>query len=104
MLLAGDIGGTKTNLAIYSPEGPLGSPLAEKTFPSAHYPNLESLVREFLSEVDVKVDKAAFGVAGPVVGGRVTTTNLPWEIDERPNVIEQDIGEDGSNRRPRTKR
>ena len=82
MLLAGDIGGTKTNLAIYSPEGPLGSPLAEKTFPSARYPNLESLVREFLSEVDVKVDKAAFGVAGPVVGGRVTTTNLPWEIDE----------------------
>lgn len=82
MLLAGDIGGTKTNLAIYSLEGPLGSPLAEKTFPSARYPNLESLVREFLSGVDLKIKKAAFGVAGPVVGGRVTTTNLPWEVDE----------------------
>jgi len=82
MLLAGDIGGTKTNLAIYSPEPPLGAPLAEKTFPSARYRDLESLVREFLSEVDLKVDRAAFGVAGPVVGGRVTTTNLPWEIDE----------------------
>jgi glucokinase len=54
----------------------------EKTFSSACYRNLESLVREFLSEVDLKVDRAAFGVAGPVVGGRVTTTNLPWEIDE----------------------
>jgi glucokinase len=57
-------------------------PLVEKTFSSARYRNLESLVREFLSEVDLKVDRAAFGVAGPVVGGRVTTTNLPWEIDE----------------------
>ena len=82
MLLAGDIGGTKTNLAIYSAEPPLGEPLVEKTFSSARYRNLESLVREFLSEVDLKVDRAAFGVAGPVVGGRVTTTNLPWEIDE----------------------
>jgi len=82
MLLAGDIGGTKTNLAIYSPEPPLGAPHVEKTFSSARYRNLESLVREFLSDVDLKVDRAAFGVAGPVVGGRVTTTNLPWEIDE----------------------
>ena len=81
MLLAGDIGGTKINLAIYSPELPLGVPLVEKTFSSARYRNLESLVREFLSEVDLKVKRAAFGVAGPVVGGRVTTTNLPWEID-----------------------
>jgi glucokinase len=82
MLLAGDIGGTKTNLAIYSPEPPLGEPLAEKTFPSENYSDLESLVRECLSEVDLKVERAAFGVAGPVVGGRVTTTNLPWEIEE----------------------
>jgi glucokinase len=82
MLLAGDIGGTKTNLAIYSPEPPLGEPLAEKTFPSGNYPNLESLVREFLSEVDLKVDRATFGVAGPVVSGRATTTNLPWELEE----------------------
>ena len=82
MLLAGDIGGTKTNLAVYSPGATLGAPLVEKTFLSPRYPNLESLVREFLSQVDLEVDRAAFGVAGPVVGGRVTTTNLPWEIDE----------------------
>ena len=81
MLLVGDIGGTKTNLAIYPSEPPLGEPVAEKTFPSAHYQNLESLVREFLSEVDLEVDRAAFGIAGPVVSGRVTTTNLPWEVD-----------------------
>ena len=82
MLLAGDIGGTKTILAIYASGESPRSPLAEKTFPSRRYSNLESIVREFLSDVDLKVDRAAFGVAGPVVGGRVTTTNLPWEIDE----------------------
>lgn len=82
MLLAGDIGGTKTILAVYAPGKPPRVPVAEKTFPSARYANLESLVREFLSDVDLKVDRAAFGVAGPVVAGRVTTTNLPWQIDE----------------------
>ena len=82
MLLVGDIGGTKTTLAIYDPGAPPGRSIVSKTFPSARYANLESLVREFLSVVDLKVDRAAFGVAGPVVAGRVTTTNLPWQIDE----------------------
>jgi glucokinase len=82
MLLVGDIGGTKTILAIYDPGSPPASPMVSKTFPSASYANLESLVREFLSSLDLDVDRAAFGVAGPVVGRRVATTNLPWEIDE----------------------
>lgn len=82
MLLAGDIGGTKTNLAVFSPEDGLRDPLAEATFPSVHYPSLEALVREFLSQVDLKVERASFGVAGPVVAGRATITNLPWVMEE----------------------
>ena len=82
MLLAGDIGATKTSLAIYSPEGGARAPLSEATFPSTLYPNLESLVREFLDQVDVSVERATFGVAGPVVGSRATITNLSWVIDE----------------------
>jgi len=82
MLLAGDIGGTKTNLGIYSPEKGAREPLVESTFPSLKYPNLETLAREFLDQVDVTVDSASFGVAGPVVKGQVKTTNLPWVIDE----------------------
>jgi glucokinase len=82
MLLAGDIGGTKTNLAIFSPDKGPRAPLAEATFPSAGYLSLEALVREFLSETDLKVDRATFGVAGPVVEGRATVTNLPWEMEE----------------------
>jgi glucokinase len=82
MLLAGDIGGTKTNLGIYSPEKGAREPLAESTFPSLKYPNLETLAREFLDQLDVTVDSASFGVAGPVVKGQAKITNLPWVIDE----------------------
>jgi glucokinase len=81
-LLAGDIGGTKTDLAILSPEAGLRAPLVEATFPSGDYPGLEALAREFLTQVDFKVNRACFGVAGPVVNGRATITNLPWIMTE----------------------
>ncbi|UCE34034.1 MAG: glucokinase [Deltaproteobacteria bacterium] len=82
MLLAGDIGATKTNLGIYSPEKGAREPLVESTFPSPEYPSLETLAREFLDSADVTVDSASFGVAGPVIKGQAKTTNLPWVIDE----------------------
>jgi glucokinase len=82
MLLGGDIGGTKTNLGIYSAEKGPREPMAEATFPSQKYPSLETLVGEFLSQVTLKVDSASFGVAGPVVKGQAKITNLPWVIEE----------------------
>lgn len=82
MLLAGDIGGTKTNLAIFSPEAGPRRPLVEATFPSSHYPSLEALAREFLAQVDLKPERASFGVAGPVVDGQASITNLPWVMTE----------------------
>jgi glucokinase len=82
MLLAGDIGGTKTNLAVYSPEAGLRAPLMEATFPSTDYGSLEALVGGFLSQTGVKVERASFGVAGPVVAGQAEITNLPWVMDE----------------------
>jgi glucokinase len=81
-VLAGDIGGTKTNLAVFTSEAGLRAPLAEATFPSGDYPSLEVLVREFLFRVEAKVDRASFGVAGPVVNGQAKITNLPWVMDE----------------------
>jgi glucokinase len=82
MLLAGDIGGTKTNLAIFSPETGWRVPYAEATFPSANYSSLEALVLEFLAQHNFSIERASFGVAGPVVGGRATITNLPWVMEE----------------------
>jgi glucokinase len=80
MLLAGDIGGTKTNLAIYSPETGPRKPLIEATFPSTEYASLESIVGEFLGQQDLTISRASFGMAGLVVGSEAKITNLPWEI------------------------
>jgi glucokinase len=82
VLLAGDIGGTKTNLALFSHDRGPYSPLAKETFPSGAYPSLEALAHEFLGSVNIQIDRAAFGVAGPVVEGRAKITNLPWEMEE----------------------
>jgi len=82
MLLAGDIGGTKTNVGIYSSDKGPREPLFEGTFPSGQYASLEDLVSKFLSKCSIKVDQAIFGVAGPVVGGLAEITNLPWIIEE----------------------
>jgi glucokinase len=82
MLLAGDIGGTKTNLAVFSSDVGPHKPVAEATYPSGDYPDLETLVAKFLEQSQLVVDRASFGVAGPVVGTRATITNLPWVMEE----------------------
>src|SRR5215469_7168415 len=82
MLLAGDIGGTKTAVGIFSNDAGPYAPLAEDVFHSADYPSLESIARKFLDKTGLKVESASFGVAGPVLAGRVKATNLPWIVDE----------------------
>jgi glucokinase len=91
ILLAGDVGGTKTNLAIFASKDKLRTPLLEAKLPSAHYPSLNSLVKDFLSNVKSSVDCAVFGVAGPVANGRAKITNLPWAMQERQLQEELDI-------------
>jgi glucokinase len=81
MLLAGDIGGTKTNLAIYSPHSRL-SPHIQATFTSADYPSLKALVAQFLLDTNVAVERAVLGVPGPVMEGEAQVTNLPWLVSE----------------------
>jgi len=82
MLIAGDIGGTKTDLAIYSRESGPHTALAQTEVHSADYPSLQAMVMEFLAQVKMSVDVASFDVAGPVINGHVKTTNLPWVLDE----------------------
>jgi len=82
VLLAGDIGGTKTALAIYDPAQGPRVPLVQANFRSAGYGSLEEIAREFLDGTDLLVDRASFGVAGPVVAGSSQATNLPWRMDE----------------------
>ena len=82
MLLAGDIGGTKTTLALYASETIL-TPQHKITYRSADYNSLAEIAQQFLNEVGRSAEKAAFGVAGPVLDGQVKATNLPWVISEQ---------------------
>ena len=106
MILAGDIGGTKTNLALYDWDIDRTEPIRLESFPSRDFTSLEDILQEFLSaqhtplvpnlsetrqseSVDAgttpsdppKIQAACFGIAGPVIENRSHTTNLPWTVD-----------------------
>jgi glucokinase len=81
LVLAGDIGGTKTNLALFSVRGEKLHSESVRTFQSKRYSGLIPVLQEFLAGSDRAIDTASFGIAGPVVDGKVKTPNLPWMID-----------------------
>lgn len=98
MILAGDIGGTKTSLGLYDWTNQRVEPVRLESFPSADYKSLEDIVKEFLEPRDRPVEEdrlekdpeaqgplqlaaACFGVAGPVIDNHSRTTNLPWFVD-----------------------
>lgn len=90
LLLAGDIGGTKTALAVYSAERGPGASLLEAEYPSGKYASLDTLVREFLGTTELAVERACFAVAGPVIAGSSRVTNLPWHLQE--TRLQTDLG------------
>jgi glucokinase len=80
MILAGDIGGTKTHLALFDEGLQL---VAERTYASRDYAACDLILEKWLSEPLPRARIACFGVAGPVKRGHVQTTNLPWVLDAR---------------------
>lgn len=117
MILAGDIGGTKTNLALFDWTTKRVDPTRAQSFHSADFASLEEIIEEFLvppassspAEAEagaeesasdneapkaaappepITIDAACFGVAGPVVNNHSHTTNLPWMIDG-PTIAKQ---------------
>lgn len=80
--LVGDIGGTKTTLAITSADGSPKEFLIKQTFPSREFKSLEELTTLFLKGRTEVITKASFGIAGPVINKQVKATNLPWTIKE----------------------
>src|SRR5579872_3167161 len=81
MILAGDIGGTKTNLAYFDLKDSRLVSVTEATYPSREHQSLDEIASDFLSKRGLKAECACFGVAGPVHHGHSHTTNLPWEVD-----------------------
>jgi glucokinase len=81
MILAGDVGGTKVDLALYDFTNGKLKYTRDKVYKAKDYPGLEVIVKEFLGAD--KVTAACFGVPGPVRDGRLRLTNLPWTLDSR---------------------
>jgi glucokinase len=86
MLLAGDIGGTKTLLGIFDHLSARPRPIVVRSFSTLDYDDLTTMVAALLTDNDAtraSIDTACFGVAGPVLGESATMTNIPWRIDAR---------------------
>ena len=110
MIVAGDIGGTKTHLALFDWKKDRVDPVRLESFHSADYASLEDMLTEFLvplkpptpidefatekgdadepepeserpDEKSQRIDAGCFGIAGPVIENRCRTTNLPWVVD-----------------------
>jgi len=88
-ILAGDIGGTKTRLAVFSVTGRQLETLAEHSYPSSEYDSLGAILGEFSATHDYRPDAASFGIAGPVRDNSARVTNLPWHISAA--VIAHDL-------------
>lgn len=81
MILAGDIGATKCNVALFEQRDGKLVRGAQRRFLARNYSSLEQILDEFLSGTSERPAAAAFGVAGPVVNNQVRFTNRPWIVD-----------------------
>jgi glucokinase len=84
MLLAGDVGGTKTFIGMFAHDSERPSEVDIRNYRTLDFPNLTALCRQFLKDAATdagKIQSACFGVAGPVSGRRAQLTNVPWEVD-----------------------
>jgi glucokinase len=91
MILAGDIGGTKTLLGLFDSAPARPRPLTIRSFGTLDYDDLTTMIEKFLGDLDARealqtggrIDRACFGVAGPVVDEAAQLTNVPWRVDAR---------------------
>lgn len=80
MILAGDIGGTHTRLALFEGKREL-KVMVQEIFPSREHTGLLPIVQKFLQMHPASISCASFGIAGPVRNGKCQATNLPWIVD-----------------------
>jgi glucokinase len=90
VILAGDIGGTNTRLALLEDNGGRLTAIAEETFPSREYASLEAVLQEFIATHPFPITCACFGIAGPVRHGRTDATNIPWVVDS--TLVAHELG------------
>ena len=84
MLLAGDVGGTKTFMGLFARGAARPTAVDTRTYRTLDFPNLAALSRRFLDDAGARpseIESASFGVAGPVTGSQARLTNIPWTVD-----------------------
>ena len=95
MLLAGDVGGTKTLLGLFARAPHRPTPVAIETFATTEFDGLVSMIREFLRrqpEGEPAIDAACIGVAGPVLDDTAWLTNVSWQVDARAVAVAFGLG------------
>ena len=98
MIIAGDVGGTKCNLALFSESDGVLTPIYKQRFASKDFAQFDLIVREFSRQATPHITTdgvraAGFGVAGPVINNRVRATNLPWMVDAATLASELNLKE-----------
>jgi glucokinase len=88
--LAGDIGGTKTRLALFSIEAGSCELTEGETFPSQKFSSLEDILQTYLAGKPYKLNGASIGIAGPIIEDRARVTNLSWVVEER--ILSEALG------------
>jgi glucokinase len=86
MILAGDIGGTKSLLGLFEPAPTRPRPVLVQSFITLEFTDLSAMIVRFMADcgsLAARVDRASFGVAGPIAGDTARLTNVPWLIDAR---------------------
>lgn len=83
MILAGDIGGTKTNLAFFSREDDRLFLRRSGSYPNSEHGSLIEILQKFCGQGDERIASASFGIAGPVLDGRCEATNLAWIVESK---------------------
>src|SRR5476651_1192598 len=91
LLLAGDIGGTKTLLGLLEPAAERPRPVVTRSYGTLDHAGLPAMIAEFLRDASTaseSIGTACFGVAGPVMDEAATLTNVPWRVDAREVAAE----------------
>src|SRR5260370_10755313 len=96
VILAGDVGGTKCSLALFAEKGGELTPVFRHRFASKEFARFDLIVKEFARQAgdhlgDERIVAAGFGIAGPVINGRVRATNLPWVVETETLTKELDV-------------
>ncbi len=93
MVLAGDVGGTKINLALYEITNESLELKVQSQYSSQNFSSLNEIISVFQKENSMAtIEFACFGIAGPVIDGNCKTTNLPWNIET--NELKKYLGID----------